>query len=66
VSWIERWNDAAAWTQSKGTAQREQMRNVVRREALKALGAATIAASGAMSLGAKIAGAADLRYVPLE
>ncbi|HKB82433.1 MAG TPA: ABC transporter substrate-binding protein, partial [Burkholderiales bacterium] len=40
------------------------MRKVIRRDALKALGAATIAASGATSLGWTIAGAADLRYVP--
>jgi multiple sugar transport system substrate-binding protein len=40
------------------------MRKVVRRNALKALGAATIAACGAMPLGLKLAGAADLRYVP--
>ncbi len=40
------------------------MRKVIRRDALKALGAATIAASGAIFLGLKIAGAADLRYVP--
>ncbi len=38
------------------------MGNVVRRNALKALGAATIAASGAMPLGLKNAGAAGLRY----
>jgi multiple sugar transport system substrate-binding protein len=40
------------------------MQQVVRRDALKALGAATIAASGAMSLGRTIAGAANLRYAP--
>jgi multiple sugar transport system substrate-binding protein len=40
------------------------MRKVIRRDALKTLGAATLAASGAISLGLKIAGAADLRYVP--
>jgi len=37
---------------------------VVRRDALKALGAATIAASGAMLPGLKMAEAADLRYAP--
>ncbi|HEX9452252.1 MAG TPA: extracellular solute-binding protein [Burkholderiales bacterium] len=40
------------------------MRKVVRRDALKALVAATIAASGAMLPGLKMAGAADLRYAP--
>ena len=37
---------------------------MIRRDALKALGAATLAASGTMSLGLTIAGAAGLRNVP--
>jgi hypothetical protein len=40
------------------------MRKMVRRDALKALGAATIAASGAMLPVLKTGGAADLRYAP--
>ena len=35
-----------------------------RRKALKVLGAAAITASGAMSLGLRMAAAADLRYAP--
>ena len=40
------------------------MRNAGRRQALKTLGAASIAASGAGSLGLKISGAAETRGVP--
>jgi len=41
------------------------MRKVVRRDALRALGAAAVAASGGMTLGQRIAGAAETRY-PIE